>query len=405
MCGLCLPHCPTYVKTRNEAESPRGRISLISALLADRLPLTDKLESHLSNCLSCRACEDVCPSEVAYGALMDGARAVIETRRQRPWLQRTLRRLGLTVITHKRVFRLAASALRVYQRIGLQNLMLRLGLFKRLNGLLPPLTKASPLHAYYPSKTQQHTRGDVALFTGCVSAALDRQTIDAAIALLTHCGYGVYVPPQQTCCGALHQHDGEPASAERLAAKNVKAFDLPVDAVLSAVSGCSARLLEYPAPMGEKVRDISEFLATTPWPEGMKLRPLNQRVVVHDPCSLVRVLHQQHHAYALLKRVPGIELLPLPGNMRCCGAAGSYMLTHAAMADELLADKLDAITTTQADILVTSNVGCALHMMRGVRGMGSALEIVHPIVLLARQLEIDSPAPLDNPEKTGILMQ
>jgi len=74
MCGLCLPHCPTYVKTRNEGESPRGRIALMQGLFSGRLELTEHLEAHLDHCLACRTCEAVCPSGVPYGELIDAAR-------------------------------------------------------------------------------------------------------------------------------------------------------------------------------------------------------------------------------------------------------------------------------------------------------------------------------------------
>ena len=74
-CGLCLPHCPTYRHTRNENESPRGRIALMRALASGQLGPSDRLTGHLDLCLACRSCEAACPAEVPYGRLLDGARS------------------------------------------------------------------------------------------------------------------------------------------------------------------------------------------------------------------------------------------------------------------------------------------------------------------------------------------
>ncbi|HEB55440.1 MAG TPA: 4Fe-4S dicluster domain-containing protein, partial [Gammaproteobacteria bacterium] len=74
-CGLCLPQCPTYHLSRNENESPRGRIALIQALACNQLEATDEtLYQHLDNCLLCRRCERICPSGVEYGHIMNMAR-------------------------------------------------------------------------------------------------------------------------------------------------------------------------------------------------------------------------------------------------------------------------------------------------------------------------------------------
>ena len=79
-CGMCLPHCPTYLQTRNEADSPRGRIMLMQGLATGLIPLTSRLEQHLDGCLSCRACEPVCPARVPYGRLIDAGRNMLLQR-------------------------------------------------------------------------------------------------------------------------------------------------------------------------------------------------------------------------------------------------------------------------------------------------------------------------------------
>src|SRR5512145_205707 len=96
-CGFCLQACPTYVITSLETESPRGRIALAKALAHGDIEATPNVVSHFDLCLQCRACETACPSGVAYGRIIEGARAMVQASPRRPlaWKLRSflLRRL------------------------------------------------------------------------------------------------------------------------------------------------------------------------------------------------------------------------------------------------------------------------------------------------------------------------
>src|ERR1043165_781217 len=74
-CGLCLPACPTYTTTANEADSPRGRIQLMRGLQEGTIEPTDSVRLHLDLCLDCRGCETACPSGVVYHELIEETRA------------------------------------------------------------------------------------------------------------------------------------------------------------------------------------------------------------------------------------------------------------------------------------------------------------------------------------------
>jgi glycolate oxidase iron-sulfur subunit len=393
-CGLCVPKCPTYRKTLSEADSPRGRIHLIRGAVEGRIPANDRLREHLDLCLGCRACEAACPNGVAFGHLYDLARALPDIKRSRPRAAEAFSRRLLTPA----VLAVGGSLLRLYQRSGAQRIARRTGLLRRVGldrveGFLPKLPARGRFQAFYPATGSPC--GEVTLFLGCVARLFDVETLQAAIHVLTRLGYGVHVPPGQGCCGALHSHGGDLEMARSLAEANQQAFaahpDLPV---LVSASGCGARLLDYARQYGgavgalaHRVRDIGAFLLSATGWDRVGMVPLQARVAVHEPCTLRNVMKSEGTAQALLDRIPGLRIEALAGNDQCCGAAGLYFLSQTDMAQSLRADKLAAIRDVAPRFLVTSNIGCALFLAEGVGSLETATEVLHPVALIARQLE------------------
>lgn len=389
MCGLCLPHCPTYRLLRNEADSPRGRIALMQAVATGKLEADNELCRHLDRCLACRACERMCPSKVEYGRLIDTTR----DRLDRP-AGKALDSL-LQAVADKQKLQRGATALRGYQRSGLQWLARKSGLLKGLDlgaleALLPAIPDAVKLNAHYPASAP--ARGAVGLFVGCIGSVMEGELQLATIRLLNVLGYDVHIPAGQGCCGSLHQHNGERGGAAALAQANSAAFaGLELEAVISTASGCAAQLFEYPAlydeTLGAPLYEVCDFLQQY-WPEdGPPLKHQPLRAVLHLPCTQRNVLRRPDAAAELLARIPDLELEPLAGNDLCCGAAGSYMLTQPELAAELRQVKLDALQRQQPALLLSNNTGCAMHLANGMRAQGIELEVLHPVLLLARSLD------------------
>ena len=408
-CGLCLPHCPTYRITLSEADSPRGRIALMSGVASGRIPMNARFALHIDRCLTCRACEAVCPNHVAYGHLVDGTRAIMKKSSSALFKQDTvMQKSRLRILVEKEFiakptrFDALRPLLRLYQTSGLQAWVRKSGVlgktkFAVLEAQLPLIgipcsapNKTTKLwQAIYPASG--NSRGEVGLFLGCVARLADAATLNAAIFVLNRLGYTVHVPPTQTCCGALHQHGGDMPAAAHLARQNMTAFEgLNLHAIISTASGCGVQLAESPFDFSAKVIDISAFLEKAEGWNEVEISPLPHKIAVHEPCSLRNVLFAAAHPYALLARIPGACIAPLAGNDQCCGAAGTYFLDQPEMAKALLDDKMAALDQSGGRYLATSNVGCALHLASALRRAGSKIEVLHPVTLLARQMGMPS---------------
>lgn len=371
-CGLCLPHCPTYRSDRDENESPRGRIALLRAYAQGVLPPSPALRGHIARCLGCQACEAVCPSRVPYGRLLEDGRALL-VHHTRPWLYHTL-------IAMSRWPRLMACA---YDTAVLAD---RSGLLRWLPTTRSVVLTALPARPRYRRPRAHHRHGApvVTVFLGC-TARLDNSVTDA-IRLLAACGYAVDIPPGQGCCGALARHAGAEALAARQERANLKAFASAQGPVLSLASGCSAALMQYAQRHAHRfphgVTDSVPFLAAHLPQLPLKLRPLAQTIAVHEPCSLRHAVGGRGMTATLLQQIPGVRVLPITTGSGCCGAAGDYFLRQPRRAQALRTETWAAIDATAADLVVSANIGCRLHL--GARLGGVAVR--HPLTVVAGQL-------------------
>ena len=388
MCGLCLPHCPTYRLERQEAESPRGRIALARALTSGRIEPTPVAIAHLDHCLACLSCQKVCPSEVQYDEIITRSRAGLAARRPTPGaLQRLVRDSGRLVLLAR-----IGAALRAQRwLLPLARWLPRGSRWRALAEELPDLPVESGLGPRKASAAA--TRGRVVLFRGCVASVYDRDTHAAAQTLLEALGYEVAIPPGTPCCGALARHAGDTEAAEQQARFTRDAVGADSgDTVLVSATGCFGDLRDHVLNGARsKAQDIHAFLARDERFAELRFRPLAVRAALHLPCTQVNVVGEIASIRALLARIPGLTSLDLPEQPRCCGAAGSYFIEHPDMAGRLRAEKLDQAQAQEPDLLLTTNIGCRIHLGNGLRQRGAAIPVRHPLALLAQQLDNAEP--------------
>ena len=220
----------------------------------------------------------------------------------------------------------------------------------------------------------------------------------ASVRVLAANGFDVWVPGDQVCCGALHAHSGDLASARDLARQNKQAFGGEdtegFDALITNSAGCGAALREVdhwlPEGSGSlegKARDVAEFLDEVGFRE--PLRSLPARVCYDDPCHLVHAQGVASAPRRLLDLIPDLELVPHANADRCCGAAGTYNLLQAQMADAVLEQKLDDLEAAAPEWILTGNPGCLMQLQSGVASRGWEAEVAHPIELLDQALGPD----------------
>lgn len=389
-CGFCLQACPTYLALEDENDSPRGRLVLMRGLLDGAVMLTDPLvQQHMDRCLGCRGCETACPSGVPYGQLLEATRATMRAATAPTFVSRVI----LRTFASRPLLALALFAGRVVRALGLPprlaHLPGRIG-----SGMAMLASTRRVLNAGGYAVTQTPTRNSVTLLRGCVMQGLQAATNAATERTLAMNGYRVVQTSSQGCCGALHAHAGDLATARALAKANIAAFEQTPDALIAVnAAGCGAMLKEYKhllhddqrwqaraAAVSARTRDATELLAEAgPKPASLKA-PV--RVTYDAPCHLQHAQRLTSPPLNVLDAIGNLTRVPLDDSDQCCGSAGIYNLIEPDVSDAVLAPKLRNIAATGATLVVTGNPGCLMQIGAGLLRHGSEVRVVHPIDLL-----------------------
>lgn len=413
-CGYCLPACPTYASMGKESASPRGRINLVKMATEGKIDVEEHLADPIDLCLGCRACEVACPVGVPYGHMLEVAKEAIA--KAQPKERKSGASLLKTTALHhlfpypKRM-RAIGNMVWMYQKTGLNKLVQKT---KVMNKISEPLAQMERILPAVESPKQRVSRGTifpakgvtkarVALFVGCIMDAVMSRTNRLTIELLTSVGCEVVIPQQQTCCGALHAHQGATDKSRELAKANIHAFqESGADYYVNNAGGCGAALSEYDHLLTYdsdwvesarqfvgKSKDISQLLyqyGPLPFKQNWK-----GVVVYQDSCHLRNVQKVSKEPRMLLQSIPGATYVEMEGADRCCASGGIYNLLHFDESMQILDNKMEKVKEVKATTVVTANPGCHLQMSLGIERQGSSEQIrsLHLVDILAEACGIE----------------
>ena len=402
-CGFCLPTCPSYLTFEDEMDSPRGRIVLMRIGHEEGSEVSPEMTTHFDRCLGCMACVTACPSGVQYDRLIEQTRPQLERQGDRTLGERAYRRAIFALFTHPGRLRALAPLLALQRRLGITDALAARMRRPRLRALLrlTPEVKARAAVTRLPTVTTARgtRRGRVALMQGCIQRVFFGDVNAATVRVLAAEGWEVHAPREPRCCGALMLHTGVEPEAQELARATIAAYE-DFEHVVVNVAGCGSAMKEYGHLLSDdtawaeratkfvaKVRDVHELLAEHE-PQAPR-HPLPLKVAYHDACHLAHAQQVRAQPRALLRSIPGLELVEPADWEICCGSAGIYNLVQPGAAAKLGQRKAANLEATGAQAIAAANPGCAIQIAAHMNG--GRVPIYHPMTLLDHSIRGERP--------------
>jgi L-lactate dehydrogenase complex protein LldE len=234
----------------------------------------------------------------------------------------------------------------------------------------------------------------VSLMVTCLGDVFFPEVGIATVNLLRRLGIDVGFPAAQTCCGQPHFNSGFHHEARRLAMHTIQVFS--GDRLVVTPSGsCAAMVkLEYPhllhddlvwhgraEDLARRTHELADFLVNVLGLDDVGAR-FEARATYHMACHL-RGLGGRGEPERLLRRVKGLELVPLERYDECCGFGGSFAVRYPGISGAMVTDKASFIEKSGADVVVATDAGCLMNMAGCLNRRGCKVRALH----LAQVLE------------------
>ncbi|MFV2060647.1 MAG: glycolate oxidase subunit GlcF [Gammaproteobacteria bacterium] len=356
-CGFCTATCPTYQLLGNELDSPRGRIYLIKQVLEGN-NITHKTQLHLDRCLTCRACETICPSGVEYGHLLDIGRKYVNKKIKRSLLNRLKITALLAILPYPKRFSV------LFKIACYFNFLMPQGLKQKLPEKIPT------------SSRQPNLKRKMLLLTGCVQPTLAPKINAATIQLFNKLNIELIEIPEINCCGAVTHHLSEETKTAKIIKNNINKWwpliESGAEAIIVNASGCSVMVKDYGfilqsdnqySEKAKKIsslcKDISEILQENDITD-FKINT-SSRIAFHAPCTLQHGMKLNGVVEKILEK-SGYHLTTIKDKHLCCGSAGTYSILQSKLSNQLVNNKIKNIEADYPELIVTANIGCLHHL-------------------------------------------
>jgi L-lactate dehydrogenase complex protein LldE len=240
------------------------------------------------------------------------------------------------------------------------------------------------------------------LFVTCLVDQFYPEVGESTVRVLRRLGVDLDFPPEQTCCGQTAFNAGYWSEARPLARRFLTVFRgdryivAPSGSCASMVRNFYAELLhddpdvlEEWRGLAPRVFELSEFIVDVLGVSDLGGPGAGRRVTYHEACHLRRELGVTAQPRALLKAVPGLDLVEMDQAEVCCGFGGTFSVKYADISGAMLQDKLDNIAKTGADTLTACDSSCLMHLAGGMDKQGMDVRPMHLAEILDEALGPD----------------
>ena len=226
----------------------------------------------------------------------------------------------------------------------------------------------------------------VGLFITCFNDTMFPEVGKATVAVLERLGVVVEFPAAQTCCGQMHFNSGYRPACVPLVRQFAGVFG-GFEAVVTPSASCAAMVRHYhrtvdPGVAVPRVYELSEFLVDVLGVSDVGAH-FPHTVVLHRTCHSLRLLRVGDRPRRLLAAVQGLELVELSQPAECCGFGGTFSVKNADTSVAMGNDKVDDVLGTGAQVLVSADTSCLMHLGGLLSRRGAPVRTMHLAQILA----------------------
>ncbi len=237
----------------------------------------------------------------------------------------------------------------------------------------------------------------ISLFITCYNDTLFPNTGKAVVSVLERLGHAVEFREAQTCCGQMHYNTGYQKESLPLVRNFLRVYS-DADVICVPSASCVAMIRDQyariafdagdPAMAREvarvvpRVYEFSELLVDFLGIEDVgSFYP--HTVTFHPSCHSLRSLRVGEKPYRLLRHVRGLTLVPLADSDQCCGFGGTFAIKNPDVSAAMLADKVERILATGAQVCTAGDNSCLMHMFGALHRQRTGIRTVHLAEILA----------------------